>query len=615
LEYDGGLDTAIGNDAMRDTMDTNNSVAIGQSALREFEVASSSFDIAIGNDALNGTSSAKAVSLLAIGYHAMSTTSITSSATNDIAVGNNALDNGISAFQDVVVGPEAAQNAEDSSNNVILGYNAFNKAYHGSGYVVIGANALDNLNGSGAGQGIVAIGLGAMSNFNNGNANTYDDIAIGDSALSGGTSAGGLLRNIGIGADTGLTLTSGSDNIFIGENSGRSVTSGGTNIFIGSNAASTTSGSSNIALGYDISLPSASASNQLDFGNMIFGTGVNGQGTTVSTGGISIGTTTPSSRLTVWGADSASSTLAFNVVNSASTTVFAVFDGGNAQLSGSLSQSSDERLKTNIQTLASSSSLSFIDELNPVTFNWIDPNQTTTLQLGFIAQQVQQIFPNLVSTTSATALTPGGTLSLNYIGLISPIVSAIQALDQEISNLAATIAGFAQSFVANTITANSELCVGSTCVTPAQFQAMAAAANVPQSPGEGSGGSPTADGVATDTPPVIEINGDNPAIIQVGATYNDLGATITGPTADLNLGIETFVNCVTRSPVEIDTSQEATDTIDYVVTDQNGQTATSTRTVIIEAAEPPSIVPTDSATSTPALSDDLATTTATSTAQ
>jgi hypothetical protein len=32
---------------------------------------------------------------------------------------------------------------------------------------------------------------------------------------------------------------------------------------------------------------------------------------------------------------------------------------------------------------------------------------------------------------------------------------------------------------------------------------------------------------ATDTPPVIQINGDNPAIVQVEDTYNDRGATIT----------------------------------------------------------------------------------------
>ena len=82
--------------------------------------------------------------------------------------------------------------------------------------------------------------------------------------------------------------------------------------------------------------------------------------------------------------------------------------------------------------------------------------QGTTPQLGFIAQQVQPIFPNLVSTTSPTALTPNGTLSLNYIGLISPIVSAIQALSAELSSIENTIAGFAQSFTTQVLTAATD---------------------------------------------------------------------------------------------------------------------------------------------------------------
>ncbi len=50
----------------------------------------------------------------------------------------------------------------------------------------------------------------------------------------------------------------------------------------------------------------------------------------------------------------------------------------------------------------------------------------------------------------------------------------------------------------------------------------------------------------------------------------------------------------------IDTTQVATDTIDYVATDTWGNTATSTRTVIIDAS--PSIVPTDTASTTAASS-------------
>jgi hypothetical protein len=145
--------------------------------------------------------------------------------------------------------------------------------------------------------------------------------------------------------------------------------------------------------------------------NLDFYVSANGQETLTSPamrirngGNVGIGTTNPYSRLQVTGPDSASSTSAFAVTNSASTTVFAVFDGGNAQLSGTLTQSSDQPLKTNIQSLDASSSLSLIDALDPVTFNWIDPNAGFGTQVSFIAQQVQAIFPELVSTTSAPLL-------------------------------------------------------------------------------------------------------------------------------------------------------------------------------------------------------------------
>ena len=49
--------------------------------------------------------------------------------------------------------------------------------------------------------------------------------------------------------------------------------------------------------------------------------------------------------------------------------------------------------------------------------------------------------------------------------------------------------------------------------------------------------------------------------------------TITGPQADINLGVPTYVNGVSTSPVQIDTTQAATDTIGYVVTNSQGSPA------------------------------------------
>jgi hypothetical protein len=56
-----------------------------------------------------------------------------------------------------------------------------------------------------------------------------------------------------------------------------------------------------------------------------------------------------------------------------------------------------------------------------------------------------------------------------------------------------------------------------------------------------------------------------------------------------------YVNGSLMSPVVIKTSEAATDTIDYVATDQDGLTSTSTRIVIVEA---PSVIPSDDASST-----------------
>ncbi len=93
---------------------------------------------------------------------------------------------------------------------------------------------------------------------------------------------------------------------------------------------------------------------------------------------------------------------------------------------------------------------------------------TTALQYGFIAQDAQQVDPNLVGTTTATALTPDKTYFFNYIGLIAPLVKAIQELDVHMTTLA--------SGVFDTITTHhvhtDELCVGSTCVTQEEFMQM-----------------------------------------------------------------------------------------------------------------------------------------------
>ena len=104
-------------------------------------------------------------------------------------------------------------------------------------------------------------------------------------------------------------------------------------------------------------------------------------------------------------------------------------------------------------------------------------------------------------------------------------------------------------------------------------------------PGECTAGSQTStsSGSLTSAAPVITINGNNPAEVAVGAAYVDLGALVTDD-KDQNLGIHAFVNGFLvgeMGNISIDTSTTTTHAIDYVATDNDGNTATSTRTVIV----------------------------------
>jgi len=159
---------------------------------------------------------------------------------------------------------------------------------------------------------------------------------------------------------------------------------------------------------------------------------------------------------------------------------------------------------------------------------------------------------------------------------------------------------YATNITAHQVTAD-ELCANTSggtavCITGDQLAAILAATgqtSSTQPSGQGSG-SVGEQATSSETPPVIQVNGDNPAIVQVGANYNDLGATITGPQADLNLGITTYLNGQPETPINLDTSEPATDTIQYVATDATGVTSTSTRTVIVAAPSDPAATSTSS---------------------
>jgi hypothetical protein len=104
---------------------------------------------------------------------------------------------------------------------------------------------------------------------------------------------------------------------------------------------------------------------------------------------------------------------------------------------------------------------------------------------------------------------------------------------------------------------------------------------------------PTTSGSSDTIAPVITINGSNPATVDVGASYIDMGATVTD-NIDKNLGIYAIVDgkdVGDQSNIHIDTASSTVHSIIYYSTDQAGNKGTAERTVnVTSATSTPTII-------------------------
>jgi hypothetical protein len=96
-------------------------------------------------------------------------------------------------------------------------------------------------------------------------------------------------------------------------------------------------------------------------------------------------------------------------------------------------QYSDSRLKKNINSIQNS--LDKVSQLNPVNFHYNSDDDTAPLRVGFIAQEVQQLFPEIVSVTSNQDYSD--VLGLSQTEMIPYIVKAVKELKQENDQLKA----------------------------------------------------------------------------------------------------------------------------------------------------------------------------------
>ena len=381
---------------------------------------------------------------------------------------------------------------DKSNKNTFMGYYAGNLTMAGTNNTAVGSQALEN---NTSGYNNTANGLQALLSNDTGNENS----AFGVGSLWSNTEGsyntavgnGALVLNIKGGNNTAIGNSAlysniASSNTAIGVGALESNTNGSGNVAIGIGAFSfNVSGSNNTAVGYGADTTGVNVNNLTNATAIGYNAKVGANnslvlgGTGSYTVKVGIGTTTPSQVLNIVG-------------KTGDTTVFRIETiGGNGcnfdttQSTGTFACSSDERLKNNINSISNDTALNKLLALNPVTFhyNWQKPDEP--MVAGFIAQEYQNVFPELVSTDQ------NGYLMINQ-ALTPYMVKAIQDLDLKITNINdltksndfrdSLVTWFSNAknkiteFVAGIIRAKDKICIGEgndeVCITKEELLQM-----------------------------------------------------------------------------------------------------------------------------------------------
>jgi hypothetical protein len=136
---------------------------------------------------------------------------------------------------------------------------------------------------------------------------------------------------------------------------------------------------------------------------------------------VGIGSTNPSSRLSVVGDGAFSGIVTATNLNVSQNTTLGNVSAGIITCID-INSTSDQKLKENINTYPNA--LSTVLNLRGVDFIWSTNHKKS---VGVIAQEVEKVVPELVTDTDIK--------SVNYNGLIGILIEAIKELNQEIENL------------------------------------------------------------------------------------------------------------------------------------------------------------------------------------
>jgi hypothetical protein len=345
---------------------------------------------------------------------------------------------GIKTFSsDIIVsGLTIGRGGNESLSNVAIGYNVLHSNTTGTantaiGYGALAANTTGYYNtaiGSGAlsqittGRNNTAIGANVLVSITTGNSNTaigggalfenttgYSNTAIGINALASNTTG---IDNATIGSGTLYFNTTGEKNTAIGCNAGRNVTGGFGNVFLGCQAGYWETGSNKLYIDNQARTNESDArANALIYG--VFDANPQNQILTIN-GKVGI----------------------FSDPGGYSLHVY-----GNAYATG-VWLGSDARWKKNIKPIGSV--LDYILLLEGVNYEWRkdefpEIRFDSGSQIGFIAQDVEKVFPGLVKTDD------NGYKAVSYEKLSVLLVEGMKEQQKEIEELKALV----NSLIAN----------------------------------------------------------------------------------------------------------------------------------------------------------------------
>jgi hypothetical protein len=325
----------------------------------------------------------------------------TGSSSSTVFIGNNAGADASGATASVFIGASAGNTGTSASFSNFIGYGAGGGAHSASNANFIGALAGDNAdNASGANF------IGAQSGF--GAFDADNAVFIGSNA---GYASSGARISTFIGQLSGSKAVNATNSTFIGyraggysgTGAGNGATNAANSIFIGSNAgfADTVDNTTNAD---DFSILLGNNTRTGGFSNSI---ALGANATNTATNQFMIGSTTRPIDTTR--------------INGTGSTQCTITTGTG------IACTSDERLKTDITDL-SSTTLDTLLNVKTVTYQWLQ-NPDSPQQIGFLAQDLEQYFPQLVATDK------DGYKSVYYAQMTPILVEAIREMNLKIIDI------------------------------------------------------------------------------------------------------------------------------------------------------------------------------------